>query len=318
MAIYVSGSLAFDRLMLMPGRFVDHILPEKLHILSVSFLIDRIVEKRGGTAGNIAYSLSLLGKNSVILASVGRDFHNYATELLTWGLSLEGVREISEELTAGAYIITDNGGNQINGFCPAAMNFPCGYVFPSSLGPKDIAIVGAGNMEDMYALPLRYKETQTPYVFDPGQQIPALPRDTLLSSITGSRLLICNDYEIELICTALSCDKEYLLKLTGAIITTLGEQGCLIETDCCEPVHIPAVPVEKVVEPTGCGDAFRAGLVLGITQGLDLPAAARLGSTSASFCVEHLGTQEHYYTLDEFKQRHCSAYAEGAQDLERL
>ena len=154
MAIYVSGSLAFDRIMLMPGKFVDHILPEKLHILSVSFLIDKIVEKRGGTAGNIAYSMHLLGQKATILASVGRDFHNYASQLLGWGLTLEGVREVEEELTAGAYIITDNGGNQINGFCPAAMNFSCGYTFPANLGPNDMAIVGAGNMADMYELPL--------------------------------------------------------------------------------------------------------------------------------------------------------------------
>ena len=310
MAIYVSGSLAFDRIMLMPGKFVDHILPEKLHILSVSFLIDKIMEKRGGTAGNIAYSMHLLGLKATILASVGRDFHNYAGQLRSWGLTLDGIREEEDELTAGAYIITDNGGNQINGFCPAAMNLPCGYKFPASMGPSDMAIVGAGNMTDMYELPLRYKEAQVPYIFDPGQQIPALPRETLLSSITGSRLLICNDYEIELICDALNCDKEYLMKLTGAIITTLGEQGCLIEENGYEPEHIPAVPVAKVVEPTGCGDAFRAGLALGLTQGQDLPAAARLGATAASFCVEHFGTQEHSYTMEEFLKRHRAAFCE--------
>ena len=310
MAIYVSGSLAFDRIMLMPGKFVDHILPEKLHILSVSFLIDKIMEKRGGTAGNIAYSMHLLGLKATILASVGRDFHNYASQLLSWGLTLDGIREEEEELTAGAYIITDNGGNQINGFCPAAMNLPCGYKFPASMGPADMAIVGAGNMTDMYELPLRYKEAQVPYIFDPGQQIPALPRETLLSSITGSRLLICNDYEIELICDALNCDKDYLMKLTGAIITTLGEQGCLIEENGYEPEHIPAVPVAKVVEPTGCGDAFRAGLALGLSQGQDLPTAARLGATAASFCVEHFGTQEHSYTMEEFVKRHREAFCE--------
>ena len=310
MAIYVSGSLAFDRIMLMPGRFVDHILPEKLHILSVSFLIDRIVEKRGGTAGNIAYSMSLLGQQATILSAVGRDFHNYASELLRWGLTLNGIKVLDDELTAGAYIITDNGGNQINGFCPGAMNFSCNYTFPASLGPQDIAVVGAGNMQDMYELPLRYKEAQVPYIFDPGQQIPILPRETLLSSIAGALLLICNDYEIELICDTLNCDKDYLLKLTGAIITTLGEQGCLIEENGCEAVHVPAVTVDKVVEPTGCGDAFRAGLVFGLIQGQSLPDAARLGATAASFCVEHLGTQEHYYTMEEFVQRHRAAFCE--------
>ncbi len=311
MAIYVSGSLAFDRIMLMPGKFVDHILPEKLHILSVSFLIDRIVEKRGGTAGNIAYTMALLGQKATILASVGRDFDNYASELLRWGLTLEGIRDMREELTAGAYIITDSSGNQINGFCPAAMNFPCGFTFPPALGPSDIAVVGAGNMQDMYELPLRYKEAQVPYIFDPGQQIPALPRETLLSSITGARLLICNDYEMELICDALNCDKDYLLKLTDAVITTLGEQGCFIEENGCEPVHIPAVPVAKAVEPTGCGDAFRAGLIFGLRQGQSLPDAARLGSTAASFCVEHFGTQEHCFSMDEFVKRHRAAYCEA-------
>ena len=310
MSIYVSGSLAFDRIMLMPGKFVDHILPEKLHILSVSFLIDRIVEKRGGTAGNIAYTMHLLGLKATILSAVGRDFQAYASELSRWGLTLEGIREIEEELTAGAYIITDNGGNQINGFCPAAMNFTCGFAFPAALGPQDIAVVGAGNIQDMYELPLRYKEAQVPYIFDPGQQIPALPRETLLSSITGARLLICNDYEIELICDALNCDKDYLMKLTDAVITTLGEQGCLIEENGFEPVHIPAVPVAKAVEPTGCGDAFRAGLALGLTQGQDLPTAARLGATAASFCVEHFGTQEHSYTMEEFLKRHRAAFCE--------
>ena len=166
------------------------------------------------------------------------------------------------------------------------------------------------DIQDMYELPLRYKEAQVPYIFDPGQQIPALPRETLLSSITGARLLICNDYEIELICDALNCDKDYLMKLTDAVITTLGEQGCLIEENGFEPVHIPAVPVERAVEPTGCGDAFRAGLVLGITQGQSLDAAARLGATAASFCVEHFGTQEHSFTMDEFVKRHREAFCE--------
>ncbi len=309
MAIYVSGSLAFDRIMLLPGRFEDHILPEKLHILSVSFLIDSIVEKRGGTAGNIAYSLSLLGEQAVILSQAGKDFHNYAQELVRLGLSLEGVREMKEELTAGAYIITDNGGNQLNAFCPAAMKHSCNYDFPGTLGSSDIAIVGAGNMDDMYSLPLRYKEAQTPYIFDPGQQIPALSKETLLSSLTGSYMLICNDYEIELICTALSCDKDYLLSLTGSIITTLGEQGCLVERQGAEPVHVPAVAVPKAVEPTGCGDAFRAGLVWGLRRGRDLADCAKLGSTAASFCVEHYGTQEHYYTMEQFMERHEAAFA---------
>ena len=176
MQVFVSGSLAYDRIMNFPGRFADHILPEKLHVLNVCFTVEGLQEKFGGTAGNIAYNLGLLGEHPLILACAGRDFAAYRRHLEELGLSLQGIRVVEEEFTAGAYITTDRDDNQITGFNPGAMKFPSDYRFPDLDPARTLAIVSPGNLEDMLGYSRFYKEKKVPYICDPGQQIPVIPR----------------------------------------------------------------------------------------------------------------------------------------------
>ena len=307
MQIFVSGSLAYDRIMNFPGRFADHILPEKLHVLNVCFTVEGLQEKFGGTAGNIAYNLSLLGESPLILACAGRDFAAYRRHLEKLGLSLEGIRVVEEEFTAGAYITTDQDDNQITGFNPGAMKFPSHYRFPGLDPAQALAIISPGNLEDMIGYSRAYKEMQVPYICDPGQQIPVIPREDLAEMITGADILISNDYELEMIMGATGWDLAELCRRAGAVITTLGEQGSLVRQQGQE-VSIPPVTPERVQDPTGAGDAFRAGLIKGLVLGRDLVQAARLGSTSASFALEHYGTQEHAYSQDQFWARHQAAF----------
>lgn len=308
MSIYVAGSLAFDRIMSFNGAFADHILADKLHILNVSFLIDGLVEKRGGCAGNIAYTLALMGEKPLILATVGKNFAEYGDYLASLGLSLEGVRVMKDEFTASCTLITDKNNNQINGFHQAAMNFPCAYAFPRADASADWGIVSPGNLEDMKSLPRLFREKGIRYIYDPGQQIPALSGDDLLDALRGSALLVTNDYELEMISKTTRRTRAELRAMTGGLITTLGEQGSVIDNGELGTVGIAAP--DKVADPTGAGDSFRSGLLKGLTHGLDVPAAARLGATCASYCVEHQGTQEHTFTYETFAARHRAAFHE--------
>jgi len=302
MRIYVSGSLAFDRIMSFPGKFSDHILPDKIHILNVCFLVNGLDERFGGTAGNIAYSLALLGEKPVIVACGGRDFESYAERLAGLGLSLEGVRRVEDELTAGAYITTDQSDNQITGFNPGAMKHKSGYKVDPG-GEPALAIVSPGNLQDMLDYPAAYRKQGIPYIFDPGQNITALTSDQLLSAITGSRALVTNDYELELILKATGKSREDLLGLTQALVTTLGEHGSVV-TEAGKETRVKPAKPRKVADPTGAGDAFRAGLLKGLVLGRGLADAALLGSTCAAYSVEKLGTQEHAFTEAEFWARH--------------
>ena len=308
MSIYVAGSLAFDRIMSFNGAFADHILADKLHILNVSFLIDGLVEKRGGCAGNIAYTLALMGEKPLILATAGKNFSEYGAFLESKGISLEGVRVMKDEFTASCTLITDKNNNQINGFHPAAMGFPCEYAFPHPDASADWGIVSPGNLDDMKALPRLFREKGIRYIYDPGQQIPALSGDDLLDAITGSALLVTNDYELEMISKATQRTRAELRALTGGVITTLGEQGSVIDNGERGSVGIAAT--KTVADPTGAGDSFRSGLLKGLLHGLDVPASARLGATCASYCIEHQGTQEHVFTYEDFAARHRAAFHE--------
>ena len=303
MQILVSGSLAYDRIMDFPGRFSDHILPDKIHILNVCFIVNGLEEKFGGTAGNIAYSLALLGEQPQILATAGKDFDRYEDWLRQHQLSLEGIRRIPEELTAGAYITTDKGDNQITGFNPGAMKHPSLFTFDGANPEETLAIVAPGNLEDMYNYARIYGEKNIPYIFDPGQNIPAFSGNKLLDMLTGSKLLISNDYELEMIIRATGLEKAQLHEYTGGIVTTLGEKGSVVCIDDQEH-EIPAVPVSKVQDPTGAGDAYRAGVIKGLSMGKILPEAARIGAVCAGYAVECHGTQEHHFSEEAFWARY--------------
>lgn len=309
MSIYVSGSMAYDRIMTFPGKFQDHILPEKLHILNVSFMVERMEEKRGGCAGNIAYNLALLDEKPFILAAVGRDFADYAAFLVEMGLPLEGIRRVEDLFSATCNITTDLQSNQITGFHPGAMTLPCEYSFPHLKPADDIAIVSPGNLDDMRALPAYYREKKVAYIYDPGQQLPVLSGEELLDGLSGSFAMTTNDYELNLICNKTGKTKAELQSRTQWLVTTFGEEGSTVTG--ASLTTIPAVPPRRVIDPTGAGDAHRAGLIKGLRLGLDVPEAACLASTCASFAVEEYGTQAHSFTKEAFLSRHREAFPDS-------
>lgn len=310
MNILVSGSLAYDRIMDFPGRFADHILPEKIHILNVCFIVNGMTEKFGGTAGNIAYSLALLGERPTLLASAGKDFGRYRIWLEKHNIDLSGVRAVSDDFTAGAYITTDKADNQITGFNPGAMKYPCGFDLDGLDPRQTLAIVAPGCLEDMAGYSALFKKRAIPYIADPGQSIPALTDDQLKIMIDGAAILISNDYELELIKSRTGWDVAELVRRAGAVITTLGEKGALVRTRD-KTRSIAAARVAAVCDPTGAGDAFRAGLIKGLVLGKELMAAAAMGATCAAYAVEHHGTQEHRFDWDQFGQRLLNAFGQA-------
>ncbi len=300
--IIVSGSLAYDRIMDFPGYFGDHILPEKIHVLNISFTVNGMKEKFGGTAGNIAYALTLMGEKPVVCATIGHDYHRYFEWFARNGIDTGNIRKVEDESTASAYITTDKADNQITGFNPGAMKYPSSLDF-DKLDPKGtILVVSPGNLEDMVNYPNCCRARGIPYIFDPGQSLPMWSSGDLVKSITGCRILISNDYELELIMSKTGLRKSGLLKLASTIIVTLGEKGSRISTRQGD-IDIAAVKAKKVVDPTGAGDAYRGGLCSGLAKGLNVEQCARMGSVSASFAVECYGTQEYRFTPEEFSER---------------
>ncbi len=310
MNIFVSGSLAYDRIMDFPGRFADHILPEKIHILNVCFTVNGMQEKFGGTAGNIAYSLALLGEEPLILAAAGRDFERYQGWLEEHKLSTKGIRVIPDEFTAGAFITTDKDDNQITGFNPGAMKHPSQFSFAGANPGDSLAIISPGNVEDMLTYARDYKAKGIRYIFDPGQQIPILPKEGMAEMIDGADILISNDYELEMISKALGKPRDQLLEMANSIITTLGEQGSAVFQRGHHEVKVGAAKANRVKDPTGAGDAYRAGLIKGLVMAKPLAQAAAMGSVCGSYAVEHYGTQEHVFSQEEFWVRHRAAFGE--------
>ena len=302
MNIVVSGSLAYDRIMDFPGYFSDHILPDKIHVLNVCFQVNGMMEKFGGTAGNIAYALTLMGEKPIISASIGHDYHRYIDWLAKHGISTDNIKIIEDEFTAGAYITTDLADNQITGFNPGAMKYSSCLDF-DTLNPADtMVIVSPGNLDDMVNYPGACKARGIDYIFDPGQSLPVLDPKDLVHAIDGCRILISNDYELDLIMSKTGLNKEDLLKRAGAVIVTLGEQGSQVSMPDGE-ISIPVIKPKKVEDPTGAGDAYRGGLISGLIRGMDIEQCAKMGSVCASFAVECYGTQDYSFNLEEYKKR---------------
>lgn len=309
MNIYISGSMAYDRIMDFPGRFSDHILPDKIHILNVCFTVNGMAEKFGGTAGNIAYSLSLLNERPVVIATIGKDYEQYFGWLRKNNIPVEGIRIIANEFTAGAYITTDLADNQITGFNPGAMKYPSEYKFNNVVPGNSMALIAPGNLQDMIEYANFYKTKDINYICDPGQSLTQWDSKRLIEWIRGSMILISNDYELEMILKITGKDKKGLLSLTKTIITTLGEKGSFISTRSGD-VNIPAVKINDVVDPTGAGDAFRAGLIKGLVTGKDIETAAKIGAVVAAYAIEKYGTQEHSYTYEAFAERYNNNFGE--------
>ena len=302
MNIFVSGSLAYDRIMDFPGRFSDHIMPDKIHNLNVSFNVNSLVERPGGTAGNISYCLVLLGENPHTLATIGNDYSNYFAWMDKNNVPKNGIRIVDNQPTAGAYITTDIDDNQITGFHPGAMMFTSDFDFDAYKPEESIGILAPGNLEDMINYSRIYKQIGLRHIFDPGQSLPIWTSDGLKECIAGAEILIANDYEMGLISHSTGLDVAELAKLARSVITTKGEEGSLITTGE-RSITIPSVEPNKVSDPTGAGDSYRGGLIKGLIEGKDLAEAALMGAVCASFAVESEGTQNYSFSSAEFQQR---------------
>lgn len=300
--IIVSGSMAYDRIMNFSDKFSDHILPEKIDNLNVCFMVDGVTENYGGTAGNIAYALKLMGEAPVITATIGKDHHNYFEWLDENDISRDGITIISEELTAGAYITTDTKNNQITGFNPGAMKVSSGLNIETLDPAQTLLHVSPGNLDDMISYCQEAKKAGIEYIFDPGQALPVLQPADLVDVISGSKLLIVNDYEFNLIMDKTELSKEQLLELPQATIITLGDKGSEVY-DKDGMTEVQPFTARQVVDPTGAGDSYRGGLLSGLANGKDLKSSAIQGSACASFAVEHNGTQVYSFTREEFEQR---------------
>jgi len=316
MNILVSGSLAYDRIMDFPGKFSDHILPDKVHVLNVCFMINELKENFGGTAGNIAYALSLLGENPSILATAGRDFESYREWFNKNNISTDNIKIIEEELTAGAYITTDMSDNQITAFNPGAMKFNASYDFESVAHDNTIAIVSPGNLDDMFYFSKIYKEKKIDYIFDPGQSLPAWTNERLIEAMDGSKIFICNDYELQLTQEKTSMTIDDILEKTEVLVQTKSEHGSIVimrEHGQIKNIDIPAAEVDSVKDPTGAGDAYRAGLIKGffLSDG-DIVHAARMGAVTAAYCVEVYGPQNFHFTPKSYNKRFEKTFGETA------
>lgn len=302
MEILVSGSLAYDRIMDFSGRFSEHILPEQIHMINVSFTVNSLTENLGGTAGNIAYALSLLGEKPRIIATIGQDYHRYFEWLARHGLGTESIRVVPDELTAGAYITTDLDNNQITGFNPGAMKQQAAFSFDSVSSKETVAIVAPGNIQDMVDLTKRHQELGIYSIFDPGQSLPIWDSTDLAQAISRSKVLVSNDYEFEMIANRTGLSRQQLVESVEHIIVTKGEHGAdLVGPEGVTTVR--AVPADNVVDPTGAGDAFRGGFIKGLVEGLSLERSVQMGSVCGHYAVQTNGTQKYSFTVDEFRAK---------------
>jgi adenosine kinase len=301
MTTIISGSLAYDRIMNFPDSFSDHILPDKIHMLNVCFMVDGVTENYGGTAGNIAYAFKLMGGDPEISAAIGKDNHRYFEWLEKNSLTRKRLQIVDDELTAGAYITTDKSDNQITAFNPGAMKFSSNLDF-DSLKDDALLIISPGNLDDMVIYPRTCRERKLEYIFDPGQALPMLQGADLINNIDGCRLLMVNDYELSLILEKTGLAEGEILERAGSTVVTLGDTGSTLYTEN-KALPIPVFPARQVSDPTGAGDAYRGGLLSGITTGKSLEESAIIGSVCASFAVENYGTQVYSFSREDFDKR---------------
>jgi adenosine kinase len=305
--IAVSGSLAYDQIMDFPGRFGDHILPDEVHNLNVSFFLKGLKTSFGGTAGNIAYNLSLLGLQPLIFGAVGGDFSVYEKWLIKQKINLEYISRSAAFKTAAAYIITDQADNQITAFYPGPS--PRGYAGRTAMksGRLDLAIIAPDDKARMLEYISAYKKKGTPYIFDPGQALIAFTPAELRQAVKGAKVLIGNDYEIKLIERNLKIDLKALVRMVEILVITKGGRGSEIYQGTEKITVKPAKP-KNTCDPTGAGDAYRAGFIKGLLSGFNLKTCGQLAATVAVYTVEKFGTQTHRFTLSGLKKRYHENY----------
>jgi adenosine kinase len=308
MQTLICGSLAYDTIMVFQDQFKNHILPDKIHILNVAFLVPDMRREFGGTAGNIAYNLNLLGGKPQIMATVGDDFGAYANWLNQIGMDMKHIRGIAGSYTAQAFITTDKDDNQITAFHPGAMNFSHENRVTDTHGVK-LGIIAPDGREGMFLHAREFQEANIPFLFDPGQGLPMFTGEELMEFTGMADYLALNDYEAQLMQEKTGQTLEQLASKVKALVVTLGAQGSVIYADGQQYV-IPCVEADAVVDPTGCGDAYRAGLLYGIARGWNWQQTGQLAAVMGAVKIASRGGQNHKPGRDEIARRYQQAFGE--------
>jgi adenosine kinase len=308
MSILICGSLAFDTIMVFPDQFKKHILPDQIHMLNVAFMVPDMRREYGGTAGNIAYNLRLLGEEATIMATVGHDFTPYAQRLEKLGLSTRHVRTLDGQFTAQAFITTDIDDNQITAFHPGAMSDSQVNRIADTAGVR-LAIVSPDGRQGMIEHARDLASAGIPFVFDPGQGLPMFSGAELLELMSGARALTVNDYEARIVEDKTGRKVEDIARSIGAVIVTRGSEGSTIHAGG-RSIEVGAVPADALVDPTGCGDAFRAGLLYGMARDWGWERSARLASVMGSIKIARRGGQNHGPTRDDIARKLANAFGE--------
>ena len=306
MTALICGSMAYDTVMVFEGKFRDHILADRLHVLNVSFLVPSMRRNFGGCAGNIAYNLKLLGGEGLIMATVGHDFAPYSEWLERSRLPLTHVRIVADQFTAQAYITTDLDNNQITAFHPGAMNYSHLNRVTDSIGIK-LGIVSPDGRQGMLEHAEQFAAAGVPFVFDPGQGLPMFDQVELRDFIARAAWVAVNDYEASVLSERSGWSLEEIATRVRALIVTRGAEGSWIFADG-ERRDIAAVKAARIADPTGCGDAYRAGLLFGLARGLDWHTTGRVAALLAAIKIEQHGTQQHRCSADEFSDRFKAAF----------
>jgi adenosine kinase len=302
MSALICGSMAFDTVMVFQGRFKEHILPDRIHMLNVSFLVPGLRRNFGGCAGNIAYNLRLLGGEGLVMATVGHDFAPYRRWLAEQGINIAHLREIGGEFTAQAYITTDLDDNQITAFHPGAMNH-AHLNRVADAGPGvSLGLVSPDGRQGMIEHAAQFAAAGIPFMFDPGQGLPMFSGDELKDFIAKAAYVAVNDYEGSLLSERTGWSAKEIAKRVKALIVTRGSEGSWIYAGG-KRIDVPVARAAQLADPTGCGDAYRAGLLYGLQKGFDWETTGRIASLAGAIKMEHHGTQQHRFTMSDFAAR---------------
>jgi adenosine kinase len=312
MHIALTGSIAYDYLMTFPGHFQDHILPDKLDSISLSFLVDGMIKRRGGVAPNIGYTMALLGGSPSILGTVGEDFAGYRAWLQDQGIDTRGIRVIQGEFTASFFATTDRKNAQIASFYPGAMAYAGEVKLAEFMDqPYDLVVISPNEPTAMSGYVQEAQELGIPYLYDPSQQIVRLDAEDLREGVRGAQALFVNEYEFGLIQKQTGFSPDEIREFVDLMVVTLGDRGAEITSEG-ETVQVPPVHPERILDPTGVGDAFRAGFLIGLSHGIAHEQAGMIGSLAATYCLEEDGPQGHHFTLVEFRERFKDHFPDSA------
>lgn len=312
MKFLISGSVAYDYLMTFPGHFHEQILPERLQNISLSFLVDQMTRQRGGIAPNIAYTMALLGQKPKLFATVGEDFEEYRSWLEKSGVDTEWAKVVPGKFTASFFATTDKNNAQIASFYPGAMGDAANLSIKDINDKPDLVIISPTDPGAMQKHAAECRELGIPYLYDPSQQVLRLEGHELERDMSGAHFLFVNDYEIGLIQKKTGLEMRNLLEKVDIIVVTKGANGAVIYSKDYE-IFIPVIKEERIVDPTGVGDAFRGGFLAGYAHGWNLEFCAKIGSLAAVYCLEQNGTQNHHYTIEEFKIRFRKQFDDNGQ-----